>query len=534
MHDIWLKLVVQFVPIFFRCAMAARTIKARLGSVRMVLSGLDGTHAYHSSLQRKVVEDMVKASQLTAEEKAEVASVVSSVGFTVVDEQLLLAALNADSSGKVVRRKQQDFQSFIQYLAGDDWRDLIACKNNIDNAIDIVSNVLILRFGCINPCEFTLRRIASLAMCVSYEDTMSLPVNDKKSALKSTKARFFKRKRAFLAACKKVPSMALPYIEELPNSPNVFELRVDPSTLERCKIKDCWISPQVRLQDIYNLETTFNCRGDPPMTTMAIASPTMANQSQMQMFLQMFQMMQNGIQNPNGINLTFPSSRKRGLREIMGDDAGSQADAMQHRRCKTVLDFDGVPGNQQPMESPNPMKALEGPKPFVLENGVVGVATESAPRNDVVVVDTPPDGEVGKLFEALMERDRDKQKARAEEAKSKKLQAATDKKLQDAVDKQVATPPKKVGSKAGTPSKLLPKAATPSKMGSTGVKSEGAASKKRVGVDHEGSRQQYLARSQNNGSKSFKYGKDANGNWHPYKTAAAAMAAAKSWLNNHP
>jgi hypothetical protein len=93
--------------------MAARKIKARLGSVRLVLSGAaEGTRAYHSSLQGKVVEDMVKDCQLTAEEKADIASVVSSVGFMAKDEELLLASLSGVSSGKMARRKHQDFSIF--------------------------------------------------------------------------------------------------------------------------------------------------------------------------------------------------------------------------------------------------------------------------------------------------------------------------------------------------------------------------------------------------------------------------------------
>ena len=55
--------------------------------------------------------------------------------------------------------------------------------------------------------------------------------------------------------------------------------------------------------------------------------------------------------------------------------------------------------------------------------------------------------------------------------------------------------------------------------------------KKRAGrVDHESSRQQYLARSHTSGSKSFKYGKSKDGSWNEYKTGPAAMAAAKEWL----
>jgi hypothetical protein len=90
--------------------MAARKIKARLGSVRLVLSeAAEFTRAYHSSLQGKVVEDMVKDCQLTAEEKADIASVVSSVGFMAKDEELLLASLSGVSSSKMARRKPQIF-----------------------------------------------------------------------------------------------------------------------------------------------------------------------------------------------------------------------------------------------------------------------------------------------------------------------------------------------------------------------------------------------------------------------------------------
>ena len=505
--------------------MAARKIKARLGSVRLVLSeAAECTRAYHSSLQGKVVEDMVKDCQLTAEEKADIASVVSSVGFMAKDEELLLASLSGVSSGKMARRKQQDFQSFIQYLAGDEWRALGACKNNMDDAIDICSNVMITRYGCINPNEFTLRRLASLAMCMSYHDAMLLSLGDKKSNLTMTKSRFFKRKRLFKQACETDPSRVLPYLEVLPNSPNDFEISVVPGSLGRYKIKDCWISPQVKLQDLYNLEVSFGCRSDCPTT--AIAIPTMPHQNQMQQMFQMFQMLQN--QN-NGVNLTFQASKKRGLRELMEGDERSQADALQHRHCKTVEDFDGVSGSPEPKEPPKPSKAPE-PKPAetgVVETGVVddGVVGDASQSKQLAIKDMSGKGDVGELFGALMERDTEKKKARSDEAKAKKLQAAAEKALEK-VEAKAATPSKKLkpnaatpSPKAAKPSKLKPKAATPSKL-------------KRVGVDHEASRQQYLARSDKQGSKSFKYGKDVHGDWFPHKTEAAAMAAAKSWLSN--
>jgi hypothetical protein len=243
----------------------------------------------------------------------------------------------------------------------------------------------------------------------------------------------------------------------------------------------------------------------------------------MQQMFQMFQMLQN--QN-NGVNLTFQASKKRGLRELMEGDERSQADALQHRHCKTVEDFDGVSGIPEPKEPPKPSKAPE-PKPAVtLETGVVdGVVGDASQSKQLAITDMSGKGDVGELFGALMERDTEKKKARSDEAKAKKLQAAAEKALEK-VEAKAATPSKKLkpnaatpSPKAAKPSKLKPKAATPSKL-------------KRVGVDHEASRQQYLARSDKQGSKSFKYGKDVHGDWFPYKTEAAAMAAAKSWLTN--
>ena len=78
-------------------------LRARLGSVKLVLAQVAReTHGYHSELQRKAVQDVLKACDLSVEERAQSATMVSAAGFVAKDEEMLLAMLagEEESSSK--------------------------------------------------------------------------------------------------------------------------------------------------------------------------------------------------------------------------------------------------------------------------------------------------------------------------------------------------------------------------------------------------------------------------------------------------
>ena len=82
-------------------------LRARLGSVKLVLAHVSReTHGRHSQLQRHAVEEMLKACTLTNDEKAEVATKVSTAGLASRDEALLLGVLIDRIDTKVTRRQQ--------------------------------------------------------------------------------------------------------------------------------------------------------------------------------------------------------------------------------------------------------------------------------------------------------------------------------------------------------------------------------------------------------------------------------------------
>ena len=176
-------------------------IRARLGATRLVLAdAAPNSRDVHSKLQSEVVADMMAASlnMLNTDQKASLATMVSTVKFSAADETRLLQILAGSVNSTSNRRKSQDFVSFIWYLCGDDWRRLKDA--GCDGVFELCIEILVVRFYCVNPDEYTLKRIACFAMVLSG---LHFDLNAKKAVLKRVKERFFKFKRQFHLAIKK-------------------------------------------------------------------------------------------------------------------------------------------------------------------------------------------------------------------------------------------------------------------------------------------------------------------------------------------
>ena len=91
-------------------------IRARLGATRLVLAEAAPTSRdAHSRLQSQVLADMIAKSlnMLKPDQKASLATMVSSVGFSAGDEQILLQILAGSVTKTSIRRPSQDFACFI-------------------------------------------------------------------------------------------------------------------------------------------------------------------------------------------------------------------------------------------------------------------------------------------------------------------------------------------------------------------------------------------------------------------------------------
>ena len=177
-------------------------IRARLGATRLVLAEAAPTSRdVHSKLQREVVEGMMAEAlnMLKADQKASLATMVSMAKFSAVDEDNLLQILagSAKSKSRPNRRHSQDFVSFIEYLGSDDWRRLK--EAGCGGALELCIEILIVRFYCVNPDEYTLKRIACVAMLLA---ALHFDCNAKKAVLKKVKERIQKLKRRFIATLK--------------------------------------------------------------------------------------------------------------------------------------------------------------------------------------------------------------------------------------------------------------------------------------------------------------------------------------------
>ena len=495
-------------------------IRARLGATRLVLAEAAPTSRdVHSKLQSAVVADMMAKSlkMLEPDQKASLAAMVSTVKFSEADEKSLLQIITGSVNSTSTRRKSQDFVAFIWYLCGDDWRRFKDA--GCDGVFELCIEILIMRFYCVNPDEYTLKRIACLAMVLSG---LHFDLNAKKAVLKKVKERFFKLKRKFNLAIKKRPDLAGTYIEKLPSSPKEFE-RMYPQDIARFKVEGNWVSPEIDVSAIYRIEVTFGCRGldEAKSSHEMVAMDSNNANCNTAMFLQLIRDLAQGTDRKElGCNITFPPSRKRKLTDFSHQE--TEHETWANRRARTVTDFDGVStsDNDEPKlapvecDKPQPVKdeplppanAASKSAPLSLENGAANEASSKTDNTD----------RVGELLGALMERDKEKAiaaKERAAQAKAeKKANEAALKAAKDALLKAgVSQTPAVLNEKSGASPKASPKPKQP----------------KKEGVELEQSRNQYLART-NIGSKSFRWGAG-----FAYNTPEKAKKEAMKWFEKN-
>ena len=161
--------------------MAFSKVRARLGAARLVLAEVDSQQALtvHSKFQSRAVEQMLVESSLNLQEKADLATMISTVKFASADENRLLSILSTDVDSIVdstKRRPQQAFYAFPAYLNLDDWEYIIevgSCEAVVEKLVEI----LVTRFYCINPCNFTTKRIACLAMAIDKKNRTEATMN---------------------------------------------------------------------------------------------------------------------------------------------------------------------------------------------------------------------------------------------------------------------------------------------------------------------------------------------------------------------
>ena len=145
-------------------------IKARLGSTRLILQDAsDASRTTHSKLQREAVQSMVKNAKLDSEQRATLAQLVASARFCCEDERKLLDTFSAHAARShqkdKSRRSGQEFIAFLNYLSDEEWQGVMACTS-IEECIQMFLIILLHRFQCVNPCEYTHKRMAASARVV--------------------------------------------------------------------------------------------------------------------------------------------------------------------------------------------------------------------------------------------------------------------------------------------------------------------------------------------------------------------------------
>ena len=160
-----------------------RQVRARVGAARLLLQDLVGSpsHAVISHMQCAATCAVLEQAQLSAENRADMATTVLEVQWHGQDLQKVLAALSSDA-GQLPRskrrRSQQSFEALVHYCTEEDWAALLAPGTSTCKAEAIVNIALGLGLRC--PSEPTIKYLCSWWMVCSETEEELLRIDRSK------------------------------------------------------------------------------------------------------------------------------------------------------------------------------------------------------------------------------------------------------------------------------------------------------------------------------------------------------------------
>lgn len=248
-------------------------LKSRLGAVRVVLDDIAGgpNHSFVSKLQANSLAELIKDSDLTADDAADVGSkVVVMKWHNQCDTDVVMAALLAGNgpAHKRARRANQNFVAVSNYLTATQWETLVSDAPEGAKLTTILQAAA--RLGLRLPTEPTIKWLCSLWLACSrrVEHLAVLSEHDKRAMLLHCKGSFNTMRS----------KMADPaeWVDRLPDEPAVFQ--------QQCPL--LWTAamgtampgrPAIDLKSVAELDLSYSCRGGrAPMSVRAAPVPLLS------------------------------------------------------------------------------------------------------------------------------------------------------------------------------------------------------------------------------------------------------------------
>ena len=533
-------------------AMAFAQLRARIGASRLALNDTEGAmRAMASKLQTACILELLteKSQELSPEDKCKLSTLVGSAGFETENAMAIMSKLSSETIPSIPsqykRRGAQHMEGCIHYMQAQEWE---AAKVNFDNAAQIFVSALVHRLGGVNADENTLKRVASVAMLASE---MQLVPHPRKQGCYSKIKEVYRRSQRLA----KLKPSSLPYIVDLPNDPQQL-IQQHPEFASLSQID--FVEPAVSMQDITMMETSFGARGK--------SYNTDTNSSEMEKMMQLVMqcMQQRTIGSANtehyddlDIRYNTNPRKKRCLRAMLEERPPQQPRPLAAHTASSVASDDSQEVHAEiPASSQRPEVAAN--------NQASGVGSRQLAIIDTTIVQQAPTEIVqqgpsrgAQLLDALQAREAEKVELKKIAKQEEKLAKQEEKLAKQA--EQLAEQGKELVKQEGK--KLAEQGADLAKQGRKELAKQGGkelakqetklverraelakqdkvlaikgmlvkvgtaktTKRKNLGVAHEGTREQFLARSEN-GSKSFGYGSDKS-----YKTPQAAKKAAEAW-----
>lgn len=317
----------------------SREVRARVGTARLLLAGLDGVgHAAASKTQAAALVATIKQqASLCIEERADISALVAEVRWAAGDVDAIMQALSSDEAALAAksRHAMQSYVDLLDYFTAEEWSVLLNSAATMCHKREVLFTRA-AKLGLRAPSESTAKWLTSLLLllCEPKDALQAMASPLKHDVMKSLKS-------AFKAYIRKLPN-PIEFITRLPPTPALLK-QSHPAVYESAYCHgEAPVASKVDYKEVSFVDMSFRCREGGMPTQLQPRSLSFSSSSTdqltrfasgvMESMMQMQQQQHHMMSFITGGSASVGNKRPLSLGALTDDDDGCQLRLLASKR----------------------------------------------------------------------------------------------------------------------------------------------------------------------------------------------------------
>ena len=309
----------------------SREVRARCGTARLLLAGLDGVaHAAASKTQSAALVATIKQqASLSIEERADISTLVAEVRWATGDVDAIMLALSPDAAALEAKHRHamQNYADLLDYFTAEEWSVLLNSAATMCHKREVLF-IRATKLGLRAPSESTAKWLTSLLLllCEPKDALQAMASPLKHDVMKSLKS-------SFKAYIRKLPN-PIEFITRLPPTPALLK-QIHPAVYESAYCHgEAPVASKVDYKEVSFVDMSFRCREGGTHTQLQPRSLSFSSSSTdqlsrfasgvMESMMQMQQTQHQMMSFITGGSASVGNKRPLSLGALADDDDGCQ------------------------------------------------------------------------------------------------------------------------------------------------------------------------------------------------------------------